>query len=685
MDDQRQLFDLTGDYVAILDNQYRVEFMNLSGRILLGVSIDHDLNVEPLHIRQFHDDASWEELQQCILPRTLYEGAWSGIWQLRARSGEPIPVCLRALAHLDDQGQSTGLTLVCQDLRLQQAFQAQEAMVTRILDGTVEGIMVTDPHASIQRVNRAFTQITGYLPEEVKGRSPRFLRSNQHDRDFYDSLRSSLRQDGFWQGEMWCRRKSGEVSLQSVSISALRNDDGCVSHYVAIFHDLTDMRAWEAEIAQLAFVDPHTGMGNRYSLVQTLRHKLVRERLDRFPLALICVDLGQLSPINDRFGIKGGDELIRFQSQKLRQLEGPLQFFRLTGDEFVILVSDASDLTSLARFAVQCVQKLQVPNYLQGEQIRLSPSVGISLAPKDARDTDVLLACAQTAMNAAKQAGRDCYRFYDEGISHTMRQRLMLEQQLRLATQPEADLGLELYLQPKVTLPAGQIQGAEALLRWNHPEKGMIAPAEFIPLAEESRLILALDRWVFARTCRTVKRWRLLGLKMPRISINLSARHLQEPDLVNWCVETVMSCGLVPGDLELEITETAFVNLADMVLKQLVALRHAGFSLALDDFGAGYSSLTYLCRLPLDVVKIDRALVADLCQDERAAILLRGVVQLLDRLGFSVVAEGVETDQQADLLHAIGCTTGQGYLFYRPMPADDFIRVYQDYCIAIDF
>ena len=236
-------------------------------------------------------------------------------------------------------------------------------------------------------------------------------------------------------------------------------------------------------------------------------------------------------------------------------------------------------------------------------------------------------------------------------------------------------MGLKLYLQPKASLPEGQIAGAEVLLRWEHPEKGLISPAEFIPLAEESRLIVALDRWVFARSCRLLQESAAAGYQLPSISINLSAKQLQEPDLVEWCANTVKRFGLDPGCIELEITETAFINLADTVLERLQALRNAGFSLALDDFGTGYSSLTYLRRLPLDVVKIDRDFVADLCHDERAATLLQGVMQLLDKLDFSVVAEGIETTEQSALLHSIGCEVGQGFLFHRPMPADEFIAL----------
>ena len=676
MNRQRQFLDLTGDFIASLDRDYRIEFMNRSGRRMLGIGMDHDFHANPMYANDFHDDDNLHILQEEAFPQVLSTGCWNGTILFRSLDGTSIPVSLRVLAHLDEKGRVTGLTGVGQDLRLQQALHTQEAMADRILDSTIEGIMVTDSGARIQRVNPAFTQITGYTAEEVKGLTPRFLRSNHHEQDFYEQMNATLSEHGRWQGEVWNRRKSGEVYLQWMSVSALRGQEGQVTHYVSVLHDLTEMRAKEAEIEQLAFTDPLTGLGNRHSLTQTLNHELGEEETK--PLALMCVDLGQLSPINDRFGMRGGDQLIRCLSQRLRELTGSaLQLFRLTGDEFVILQLNSSDLTDIARQAVRCIQLLQQPVTLDGEIIRLSPSAGIALAPKDASDADTLLDSAQTAMTAAKQSGRDSYRFYDEAISSAMWHRLMLEQQLMLATQPDADLGLKLYLQPKVSLPEGQIAGAEVLLRWEHPEKGLISPAEFIPLAEESRLIVALDRWVFARSCRLLQESTAAGYQLPRISINLSAKQLQEPDLVEWCANTVKRFGLDPGCIELEITETAFINLADTVLERLQALRNTGFSLALDDFGTGYSSLTYLRRLPLDVVKIDRDFVADLCQDERAATLLQGVMQLLDKLDFSVVAEGIETTEQSALLHNIGCQVGQGFLFYRPMPADEFVELYQ--------
>jgi EAL domain-containing protein (putative c-di-GMP-specific phosphodiesterase class I) len=352
-----------------------------------------------------------------------------------------------------------------------------------------------------------------------------------------------------------------------------------------------------------------------------------------------------------------------------------LSFFRLTGDELVAIFSDRPDLTTIARYANECIDLLQVPVFLEGEAIHLSPSAGLAVFPKDGDDPDSLLACAQTAMIAAKQAGRDNYRFYDEALSNELRQRLMLEQQLKLAIQHETGLGLELYLQPKVNIADRALVGAEVLLRWHHPEKGMIPPSEFIPLAEESRLIIALDRWVFRQSCALLHQWQARLPELPRLSVNLSARQLQEPDLVEWCLHTLAEYGLQPRQLELELTETALINLADDLLRRLAGLRQAGFTLALDDFGTGYSSLTYLRHLPLDVVKIDRSFVADLCRDARATTLLKGMIQLLSELEFGVVAEGIESDEQAELLQRIGCKNGQGFLFYRPMPAGEFMQL----------
>ncbi|PSL10857.1 PAS domain S-box-containing protein/diguanylate cyclase (GGDEF)-like protein [Marinobacterium halophilum] len=676
MERQKQYLDLAGDFVASIGKDYRFEFINRAGRELLGVGLEHDLQAHPLYVHQFYDATTWQALADDIFPEVLASGDWSGQLKLQNTSGQSIPVRLRLLPHLDDQGEVRGLTAIGQDQRLRHALQAQEAMADRILDSTIEGIMLTDAEARIQRVNTAFTQITGYTADEILGSTPKFLRSSHHDQPFYDVMNMALRQAGRWQGEVWNRRKSGELYLQWMSVSALRNDSGETSHYMSIFHDLTEMRAKEAEIQQLAFSDPLTGLGNRYKLSQTLLHQLkpVREGGSGSALALLCIDLGQLSPINDRFGMKGGDQLIQQQARQLqRELAEYLHFYRLAGDELVALMTDATDPAKAARYADKCIRLLQVPVQLNGELIHLSPSVGIALSPKDAEDGDTLLANAQTAMIAAKQAGRDGYHFYNQALSSDLRQRLMLEQQLRLAVQPDAELGLELYLQPKVSLSSRHLLGAEVLLRWHHPDKGMISPAEFIPLAEESRLIIALDRWVFDRTCRMLNEWLQQGRVLPSISINLSARQLQEPDLVDWCVATVQRYGLQPSMLELEITETAFINLADTVMGQLGQLKLAGFPLALDDFGTGYSSLTYLRRLPLDIVKIDRSFVADICDDPRATTLLRGVMQLLDDLGFAVVAEGIETLEQAELLQHIGCSCGQGFLYHRPMPVMDFV------------
>lgn len=667
------------DFFAELDINGHLKFINRYGRDLLGIPIDFDINKEDIFAHEILKKTNFLDFKNQVLPLTLSEGVWQGVMNFRSLCDESIPMQLEMRLCRDKCDGDNILTLIGHDLRLQHAFMLQEAITDNFLAMSSEGIIVTDKYFRILKVNPAFNLITEYLHEEVTGRTPRFLFTND-SQDFYKTIYDSLNQKGVWQGEIWCRRKSGDIILLFVSISKLHFTGSKTSHYLSVFHDLTEKRAKDAEIAQLAFINPITGMGNRYSLIQTITQRINRVSCHIPPLAIMCVDLGQISPINDRFGMRGGDELIRRQGLRLQQLGEGLRFFHLAGDQFVILVPDASDLTNIGRYADNCIKHLQKPIVLEGEQIMLSPSIGVALLPKDAQDADTLMACAQTAMIAAKEQGREVYCFYNQAISDLIRQRLMLAQQLRLAMQADSVLGLELYLQPKVTLPTGQIQGAEVLLRWNHPEYGMIAPSEFIPLAEESRLIVTLDRWVFANACHALKRWRLSGFSIPHISINLSARQLQEPDLVNWCIETASSYGLSPDNLELEITETGFINLADTVLMQLQALRHAGFSLALDDFGTGYSSLTYLRRLPLDVVKIDRSFIADLCHDDRAATMLQGVLQLVKSLGYSVVAEGIETDEQVKCLQAIECDTMQGFLFYPPMPADDFITLYQDHC-----
>lgn len=683
MDRQNQFLDLSGDFVASFDPDYRIEYINSSGRKLLEIDPEHDLKLAPLNIRDFCTEDAWQQLSVEILPQVVVSGSWSGVVNLRSRSGREVPVSLRILAHRDEQGQISGLTGIGQDQHLRRALQTQEAMAERILDSTIEGIIVTDANARIQRVNAAFTQITGYPAEEVIGKTPKLLRSRYHGPSFYEAMDMALKKRGRWQGEIWNRRKNGEVYLQWMSISAIRDEQGRIVNFVSIFHDLTEIRAKEARIEELAFTDPLTGTGNRHKFIQTLTDLLKLQRKNPSPqelnLALLCIDIGQLSPINDRFGMNGGDQVIKYQVSRLQHhLGDQLSLYRLTGDELVAIISNPTDLTSVARCASECIEQLQTPLFLEGESIRMSPSVGLAISPKDGQEADTLLSCAQTAMLSAKQAGRDHYRFYDETLSDELRQRLILEQQLRLAVQHDMGLGLELYLQPKVNLEDHRLTGGEVLLRWRHPDRGMISPAEFIPLAEESRLIVTLDRWVFRRSCALLQQWRDRMAELPRLSINLSGRQLQEPDLAEWYVNTVQQYGLNAQQLELEVTETAFINLADGVMEQLTRLREAGFSLALDDFGTGYSSLTYLRRLSLDVVKIDRSFVADLCTDARAATLLKGVMQLLSELDLHVVAEGIETDEQARLLRSIGCMSGQGYLYYKPIPATEFMQLYSN-------
>lgn len=687
MEKQSQLLDLAGDFIARVNLEHRIESINRAGRKLLGIAQDHDLMTDPLYVHQFHDTDTWQELEESIFPHVLKEGRWRGKLSFNTTEGQQVPVSVRIQPHYDPQNNICGLTGVGEDLRLHESLKIQQAMAERILDNTIEGIMVTDAGAHIEQVNAAFTKITGYSSKEVIGKTPKFLRSSHHEQSFYDLMNKVLQKKGGWQGEILNRRKSGELYLQRMSISALFTPEGGeITHYIAVFHDLTKMLAKDVDIEKLALRDPLTGFGNRYKLTNTLKYHLMGGQFPRgIKLALLCIDLGRLSLINDRFGMKGGDDFIKHQAELLRQKLGrKLHLYRLSGAEFVALLVDYGSLTEVVRYADKCIKYLQRPVFLDGAKVHMSPSVGIALSPKDTRESDVLMANAQTALLAAKQAGRDCFQLYDETLSCELRNRLSLQQNLKLAIE-SGGMGLQLYVQPKVNMDRSSISGAEVLLRWLHPERGMISPADFIPLAEESKLIVQLDRWVFKQACELLQTWQQRGIlthwqqqgsPLPILSINLSGRQLQESDVADWCTLTVKQHGLTPDLIELEITETAFINISNYVLDQLNSLKASGFKIALDDFGTGYSNLTYLRYLPVDVVKIDRSLITDITRcDKRETTLLEGVVRLLHDLDFTTIAEGIESDDQAELLRSMGCNIGQGYFYYRPMPIAEFSRL----------
>jgi len=560
--------------------------------------------------------------------------------------------------------------------RLVEAQRQTESILRQsatVFESAAEGVMITDADAKIIAVNRAFTSITGYAEKEVLGKNASILRSDRHDREFYKSMWSSLLQHGEWKGEISGRRKNGEVFPKWLTISAVRDDGGRLTHYVGMFSDISPLKESEAQLHHLAHHDALTGLPNRLLLNARLEHSLQHARSEGINVAVLFLDLDHFKKVNDSMGHPVGDRLLQLVAERLLvSVREEDTVARLGGDELTIVLESLKDARYAATVAQKILDDLLKPFELEGRDVFVSASIGISIYPRDGRDTTALLKNADAAMYMAKSEGRNGYHFYSKELTARACDSLALEANLYRALEREE---LFLHFQPQVSLQSGNVVGVEALVRWRHPEIGVISPARFIPLAEENGLIGAIGNWVLRTACAQAKIWQKRGLKPFRIAVNLSGRQLRQTSIVREVRDVLEDTGLDPSYLELELTESSVMHQAEQAAKTLDALRGLGTTIAIDDFGTGYSSLSYLKRFPVDRLKIDRSFVRDIPQDANDIALAKAIVVLGHSLNLSVVAEGVETQAQRELLTSIGCDEMQGFLYSRPKTADELMSL----------
>ena len=543
------------------------------------------------------------------------------------------------------------------------AFESQEAMV------------ITDANSIILRVNRAFTAITGYAPEEVVGENPRILKSSRHSPDFYRAMWESIIRTGGWQGEVWDKRKNGEEYPKWLTISAVRDFKGKVTHYIGAHFDITERKKAEEKIAALAFFDSLTGLPNRYSLHERLAQSLGLAGRNEKQLALMLIDLDNFKTINDTLGHQVGDQLLMQVAQRLtgsvRQSD---LVARLGGDEFVVVLPDIDSPADAAHVADKILSAVSEPYLIEGQELRSSPSIGICLYPDDASEAQDLIKKADAAMYHAKARGKRNYQFFKEEIQTAATRRLSIESDLRRAL---AGQQFVLHYQPQLDLRSGRLVGVEALIRWQHPERGLVPPLDFVPIAEETGLIEPIGDWVLQESCRQLAQWRQMGIEHIRISVNLSPSQFLDRGLPDRIQALMRQYGLSSTALDLELTESMTMASPKDTIASMSELKRNGLSLSIDDFGTGYSSLAYLKMFPISTLKIDRSFVKDIETDQNDADICDVTVLLAHKLGMDVVAEGVETEAQLKYLLSIGCEKVQGYLISKPLPAAqaaEFIR-----------
>lgn len=561
---------------------------------------------------------------------------------------------------------------------VQERKNAEEQLLLykEIYENAIEGISLTTPDGRIVAVNPAFTRITGYRESEILGRTPSALRSGKHGRDFYARMWQSLQREGSWSGEVWNRRKNGEVYPEWLSISSIRDAEGRVTHYMAVFHDISDLKLQEEQVRYLAYHDPLTGLPNRTLLMDRIAVAISRARRRKDArLAVLFIDLDNFKNVNDSLGHSQGDRmLVEFVSRVQHVVRETDTLARLGGDEFVIMAEEIAGDSSIILLAERLMGCLEKPFDLEGRQFFATASIGITIFPHDGDTPGELIKNADLAMYWAKDAGKNRYHLYTEELNTRVTRRLQLEADLRRALEQDE---ITVYYQPRVALPGRTCDGVEALARWRQPGGEIVPPAEFIPLAEETGLIVPLGLQVLEKALTDLRTLHDQGRRL-HLSVNLSPKQFMQADLLERVEEILRRTGFPVEYLEFEITETVIMQHLETSLGNLHRLSQRGIRLAVDDFGTGYSSLYYLKRLPIDVLKIDRSFILDITLDPNDAKLVETIILLGKNFGLTLVAEGVENAEQLEFLERLGCDQIQGYFFSPPRPFVDLLEYLND-------
>ncbi len=555
---------------------------------------------------------------------------------------------------------------IIHDITERRAAEQRLRLMASVFRHAHDGIVITDAAVNIIEVNETFTTLTGYSRDEVLGRNPRLLQSGHHERAFYAGMWQALNSDGFWTGEMWNRKKNGEIYAEIASISAVRDDQGQVTHYVNVFADITALKHSQQRLERLAFHDPLTGLPNRALLSDRLSQAIANAERSASLLAVGYLDLDGFKPVNDRLGHAAGDQLLIAVARRLgAELRSSDTLSRLGGDEFVLLLNDLGDLNACERALYRILAALAAPFTIAGQQVTVSASLGVSLYPLDHVDADTLIRHADQAMYAAKQAGRNRYRLFDRERDQQVQQQSTLLGQLAAALQQNA---LVLHYQPQVDLRRGTVTGVEALLRWPCPERGLLLADEFLPGIEHSDLMISLGEWVLETALRQLDAWAALGQALP-LSVNIAARHLRQPDFIARLRALLARYPAVqPQWLVLELRESAALDQLAQMIEIIGACQRLGVRVALDDFGTAHSSLHYFRRLSANDIKIDRSLIGSMLDETEDLAIIEAIIGLTETFQRQVIAKGVEQVEQGALLLQLGCDQAQGFIIAPAMP-----------------
>lgn len=659
--------------VMITDTQGRIEYVNPKFCQISGYNREEALG-------QSAGMLSSGEMSPEVysdLWATVEQGEeWHGQLLNRRKDGSLFWESASISAVRDEAGKVLSYIAVKEDITQQKEVEEQLQMIETVFRTSNEAIMIADQNGLIKTINPAFSRITGYAPEEVQGKNPSMLSSGRHDEHFYQDMWQEILKHGSWSGEIWNRRKNGTIYPEWLSVSVVHDSEGKVSEYVAVFSDITKRKNDEAQIVRQAYYDELTELPNRTLLSDRLNLAIITADRDEQMIALLFIDLDRFKFVNDSMGHEYGDDLLKQVAKRLNNCVRETDTVaRFGGDEFVILLHNVKSDADAAHVAAKLIDQLSEPFLLAEREVIIGASIGIAMHPGDANTAETLIRNADLAMYKAKQSGRNQTHFFTAAMQEHANQRMTLEQDLRHALDREQ---LEVFYQPVVHGRSGRITGVEALLRWHHPERGMIPPDAFIPLAEETGLIGDIGEWVLETACAQLRHWSDNGLNL-YLSVNISERQ-RELGLEAEVVRDILERNRInPSQLVLEITEGLLLQDSEETIGWLNGFKQVGVNLAIDDFGTGYSSLSYLRRFPVDTLKIDREFVRDLNTDRYGDSLVSAIISMAASLELRLIAEGVETEAQRSTLAQQGCQFMQGYLFSRPLPAEELSAWLESY------
>ncbi len=664
----RSITEYSPDQIILLDREYKIQFIN---HIETDLTLDQVIGSSILKFiskkYQMRAKACYDRVWKTGLPdrfETQYKDAQGVVHYFEEHVG-PI----------QHEGQIKSLIVCARNVTARKAAEEKLRQSATVFENTAEGVIVTDADNNITAVNRAFSEITGYNEGEVLGKSPRLLKSERQERDFYYKMWATIKKVGMWQGEIWDRRKNGEVYPAWATITALHDEEDLLTNYIAVFSDISTIKRSQEQMDFLAFHDPLTDLPNRILFNDRLESALNRARREGTQIAVLFLDFDRFKNVNDSLGHPIGDILLRKAAERIKQqIREEDTVARLGGDEFILIINDVHDPQDVALLAQKIMEAFHQPIRVKKHDLHLTVSMGVSLFPGDGQDTATLIKNADAAMYRAKEEGRNNYQFYTAKLTADVFERLTLETALRHALENNE---LVIHYQPQYLLKNRKLMGAEALIRWQHPSMGLIYPAKFIPLAEDSGMIMAIGEWVLYQACTQMKEWLAAGLELDRIAVNVSSLQFQRAEIVTTIRKVLAETGLDPHYLELELTESVIMQKTDSI-GTLDDLKTLGVRLSIDDFGTGYSSLSYLKRLPIDKLKIDGSFVRDIPKDPNDEAITRAIIALGQSLQINLIAEGVETESQETFLKALGCEEAQGFLYSKAVTAKRFKRLLDD-------